>query len=86
MSEMGQITRFFCIYGLGGPVSVKYSGLVIQNVQTQKITCWWIFMTISGHFRNGTNYKLQFFFFVCIQSTGPVSGLTDQYPINIPDL
>ena len=37
MSEMGQITRFFRIYGLWGPVSGKYSGLVIQNVQTQKL-------------------------------------------------
>ena len=41
-----QVTTLFC---LSGPVSGKYSGLVVLNVQTQKITYFWILMKISGN-------------------------------------
>ena len=71
-----QITRFLGICGLRGPVSGKYSGLVIRNVQTQELL-----VASDENFRPFQKWnKLHVTIFFA------VSGLPDQYPVNIPDL
>ena len=66
-----QITRFFLICRLRGPVSGKYSGLWIRNVQTQTLL-----VDFNENFRPFLKWNklLVEFFFLCIRSTGSVSG------------